>query len=219
MNITFTGLSPSMVSFSKLFKLSKLSCWPSPLSLATTHGVSIDFFSSGYLDVSVLQVHSLYLWIQYKVAHEVLGFPIRKFSDQSLHTAPRNLSQYTTSFIVLQCQGIRQSPLNAWFIHRKKFFCYKLNFCFDCFQKNMKTIGYRYWYNIYDLKKLNVSILVEDSGIEPLTSWMQIRRSPSWANPPINWWAEEDSNFRPHPYQGCALTTWATGPYIFTQRH
>ena len=26
--------------------------------------------------------------------------------------------------------------------------------------------------------------LVEDSGIEPLTSWMQIRRSPSWANPP-----------------------------------
>ena len=29
-----------------------------------------------------------------------------------------------------------------------------------------------------------MSKLVEDSGIEPLTSWMQIRRSPSWANPP-----------------------------------
>ena len=57
--------------------------------------------------------------------------------------------------------------------------------------------------------------MVEDSGIEPLTSWMQIRRSPSWANPPVKlWWAEEDSNFRPHPYQGCALTNWATGPYI-----
>ncbi len=27
--------------------------------------------------------------------------------------------------------------------------------------------------------------MVEDSGIEPLTSWMQIRRSPSWANPPV----------------------------------
>ena len=37
---------------------------------------------------------------------------------------------------------------------------------------------------IYNLKKLKVSNLVEDSGIEPLTSWMQIRRSPSWANPP-----------------------------------
>ena len=55
---------------------------------------------------------------------------------------------------------------------------------------------------------------MEDSGIEPLTSWMQIRRSPSWANPPYYiWWAEKDSNFRPHPYQGCALTNWATGPY------
>lgn len=60
-NITFTGLSPSVVSFSKLFKLFNLSCWPIPLSLATTNGVSIDFFSSGYLDVSVLQVYSLYL--------------------------------------------------------------------------------------------------------------------------------------------------------------
>ena len=67
---------------------------------------------------------------------------------------------------------------------------------------------------IYDLKMLKVSILVEDSGIEPLTSWMQIRRSPSWANPPKQWWAEDDSNVRPHPYQGCALTTWATGPYV-----
>ena len=60
-SFTFTGLSPSMVSFSKLFKLSKLSCWPNPLSLATTNGISIDFFSSGYLDVSVLQVYSSHL--------------------------------------------------------------------------------------------------------------------------------------------------------------
>ena len=26
--------------------------------------------------------------------------------------------------------------------------------------------------------------LVEDTGLEPATSWMQIRRSPRWANPP-----------------------------------
>ena len=112
-SITFTGLSPSVVSFSKLFKLSKLSCWPNPLSLATTNGISIDFFSSGYLDVSVLQVVSLNLCIQFKVPHKVVGFPIRKFTDQNLHTAPRNLSQYTTSFIGFQCQGIRHTPLNA----------------------------------------------------------------------------------------------------------
>ena len=113
MNITSTGLSPSVVSFSKLFKLSHYYCWPSPLSLATTNGVSIDFFSSGYLDVSVLQVISLNLCIQFKVPHKVVGFPIRKFTDQNLHTAPRNLSQYTKSFFGFQCQGIRHTPLNA----------------------------------------------------------------------------------------------------------
>ena len=27
-----------------------------------------------------------------------------------------------------------------------------------------------------------------------------------------SWWAWEDLNFRPHAYQACALTNWATGP-------
>ena len=39
-----------------------------PLSLATTNGISVDFFSSGYLDVSVLRVAVL--------AHDLtIGFP------------------------------------------------------------------------------------------------------------------------------------------------
>ena len=28
----------------------------------------------------------------------------------------------------------------------------------------------------------------------------------------LSWWAWEDLNFRPHAYQACALTNWATGP-------
>ena len=40
-----------------------------------------------------------------------MGFPIRKFSDQSLFAAPRDLSQRTTSFIASQRQGIHQIPL------------------------------------------------------------------------------------------------------------
>ena len=28
------------------------------------------------------------------------------------------------------------------------------------------------------------------------------------------WWTWMDSNHRPHAYQACALTSWATGPYI-----
>ena len=37
--------------------------WPTPLSLATTHGISVDFFSSRYLDVSVPGVPRVKLWI------------------------------------------------------------------------------------------------------------------------------------------------------------
>ena len=39
--------------------------WPFPLSLATTCGISVDFFSSPYLDVSVQAVPLPYLWIQH----------------------------------------------------------------------------------------------------------------------------------------------------------
>ena len=39
--------------------------WPLPRSLATTSGISIDFSSSPYLDVSVQAVPLVYLCIQY----------------------------------------------------------------------------------------------------------------------------------------------------------
>ena len=40
-----------------------------------------------------------------------MGFPIRKFLDQSLFAAPQDLSQRTTSFIASQHQGIHRIPL------------------------------------------------------------------------------------------------------------
>ena len=38
--------------------------WPTPLSLATTQGISVDVCSSPYLDVSVQAVPPIHLWIQ-----------------------------------------------------------------------------------------------------------------------------------------------------------
>ena len=38
--------------------------WPPPRSLATTCGISVDVFSSPYLDVSVQAVPPVHLWIQ-----------------------------------------------------------------------------------------------------------------------------------------------------------
>jgi hypothetical protein len=46
-----------------------------PLSLATTQGISVDFFSFGYLDVSVPRVRLAYLCIQYAIPYKYGGFP------------------------------------------------------------------------------------------------------------------------------------------------
>ena len=44
-----------------------LSVWPPPVSLATTSGISFDFLSSAYLDVSVRRVPFLNLCIQLRI--------------------------------------------------------------------------------------------------------------------------------------------------------
>ena len=108
--ITRTGLSPAEARLSRRFRLSRIRHWPGPRSLATTSGVSVDVLSSGYLDVSVPRVRFLNLCIQFRIPLRV-GFPIRKFTDQSLFAAPRDLSQRTTSFIASQRQGIHRTPL------------------------------------------------------------------------------------------------------------
>ena len=94
----------------------------------------------------------------------------------------------------------------------------------------------------FDLICFSQFLVVESTGIEPVTSCLQGRRSPSWANPPyrvnaecimhnaellafilhssfwilhlikLKWWAKMDSNHRPHDYQSCALASWAIGP-------
>ena len=101
-----------------------------PRSLATTNGVSIDFLSSGYLDVSVPRVRSYspmdsgistcltplcitpkLLWAV-NITECQVGSPIRTSMDQSLFPAPHGLTQGITSFIASCCQGIHQTPFS-----------------------------------------------------------------------------------------------------------
>ena len=66
-----------------------------PRSLAATKGISVDFFSSGYLDVSVPRVRLLHLCIQCKILPKQVGFPIRKSPDQSLFvSSPKLIADY-----------------------------------------------------------------------------------------------------------------------------
>ena len=57
--VSYTGLSPCIVRLSRLFYYFYTSLRAGPRSLAATEGISVDFFSSGYLDVSVLRVSFL----------------------------------------------------------------------------------------------------------------------------------------------------------------
>ena len=59
-----TGLSPTMAALSRAFRYSQINLRAGPRSLATTKGISVDFFSSGYLDVSVPLVRLTHLCIQ-----------------------------------------------------------------------------------------------------------------------------------------------------------
>ena len=54
----------------------RIPVWALPVSLAATPGIDVSFSSSGYLDVSVHRVPSVYLWIQYTVTGVLpAGFP------------------------------------------------------------------------------------------------------------------------------------------------
>ena len=61
---TSTGLSPTLVWLSIHFQLLQKDHWAVPRSLATTSRISVDFFSSGYWDVSLLRVSLISLCIQ-----------------------------------------------------------------------------------------------------------------------------------------------------------
>ena len=78
--VSLTGLSPSLAGLPMPFsyilrslwrsqtpRVSLRTVWPLPLSLATTRGISVDFSSSRYLDVSVPGVPLIYLCIQYMI--------------------------------------------------------------------------------------------------------------------------------------------------------
>ena len=67
--------------------------WADPLSLATTQGVSVDFLSSGYLDVSVPPLASAGPMYSGRgnAALPALGFPIRESADQWMFSSSPRL--------------------------------------------------------------------------------------------------------------------------------
>src|SRR5918911_4244335 len=87
--------------------------WAGPLSLATTRGVSVDFLSSGYLDVSVRPLAFPWLWIHHGITphYRCWVSPFGNPRVKGRSTPNRGLSQSSTPFIDSWCQGIHRVPL------------------------------------------------------------------------------------------------------------
>ena len=91
---TSTGLSPSMVYLSMYFLFLCINPSAGPISLATTFGVSVDFLSYRYLDVSVPCVRSLYT--MYSCQSDLAaGFPHSDIHGSMLvHNSPQLFAVY-----------------------------------------------------------------------------------------------------------------------------
>ena len=89
--------------------------WARALSLAATRAISVDFSSSGYLDVSVPPVvprgdglpAGSRPW-------RLLGSPIRESRDLRPFAPPPGLSRLAAPFVDFRCQGIRRAPMIPW---------------------------------------------------------------------------------------------------------
>ena len=139
--------------------------WALPLSLATTQGISFDFSSSGYLDGSVPRVR-----LPCGMTALAAGLPHSEIPGSTLAAAPLGLSQLATSFIASWRLGIHRAPLVAY----------------------PKPLAYPKPYSNQLLNSPNLHCqrsppaplnterqVVENTGLEPVTSAVQGRRSPN----------------------------------------
>ena len=160
MTITLSGSSSQTIQLTFRIHIAVLTpgvllllVWPLPLSLATTSGISFDFSSSGYLDVSVPQVPLAYLFIQYTIhGSSPWVFPHSEICGSKLIcSSPQLIAAY---HVLLRLPMPRHSP---YALLRLNYFLYiwrytigsrfsRLNCCVSYLQ--FKTF-YRLWQNCF----------------------------------------------------------------------
>ena len=83
--------------------------WPLPISLSTTFGISFDFSSSAYLDVSVRRVPLRILWIQIRIRDSSSrGFPHSDIRGSMLISSSPRL--FAGNHVLLRLSVPRHSP-------------------------------------------------------------------------------------------------------------
>ena len=94
-------------------KVLLLSVWPLPRSLATTCGISVDFFSSPYLDVSVQAVPHNLLFDSQRVAGVLLQ-RVSPFGNPRIDDCFRLPEAYRRSLRPSSASNAKASPLRPY---------------------------------------------------------------------------------------------------------
>ena len=145
-----------------------LPVWAPPRSLAATDGITVVFFSSGYLDVSVPLVCPPAAMDSPPDSRPLrrLGSPIRTSPDRGLLTAPRG--SFGVRPVLHRLLAPRHPP------------CALSSLSLRCFQKLARSYPAFFFPIRFSRCKIVLPArMVEPSGIEPLTSCLQGRRSPT----------------------------------------
>ena len=198
--------------------------WPLPISLATTFGISFDFSSSAYLDVSVRRVPLRTLWIHARIhGSSPWGFPHSEICGSGVYfqltAAYRRLSRPSSAlgakaFILcsFSLEQLRSCSLKTSLLHCLSFANNCLGCvtnCLHCFSagaflllwlvvvshfSSERPFSQKIFLNI----QLSVSFLFLYSVFNEHLSLLLFCS---------NWWAQVDSNHRPRAYQARALTS------------
>ena len=103
-------------------------------------------------------------WYFFKIP----GFPIRTFLDQQLFAPPQDFSQLVTSFIASESQGIHLTLLLTFLSNSIYYYSRILSSC----QRTCLPLSANL-FRVYILLRA----IVENIGVEPMTSCVQGRRS------------------------------------------
>ena len=117
--IQTVGSYRTFTFFGAIFKklLQSVSMLPVPLSFANTHGISVDFFSCSYWDVSVHYVSSLLWFSTLGIAHfsdtECLRYNVSHSNAPIFALEPRH-PQNTSSVSHVAKDGVEPSTAGLW---------------------------------------------------------------------------------------------------------
>ncbi len=177
-------------------KVLLLLVWPLPRSLATTSGISVDFFSSPYLDVSV----SGFLTQCYFIHKELTEYCSAGFPHSEIHGS---LPAFDFPWLIVDRYVLHRLPMPR---HPP---CALLSLTFSelCvlmfvnFSTRLYCSIFTHLTIVKSFEYLLHYLVVSISHY--LYSVFKVHLQAFR----LVWWAQEDSNLRPHAYQACALTT------------